>query len=498
MIDDVGGGVRDARYAPGGWGRHSLDRRKWAIEAVEDPVELDSHLIRERPPGVVIRRNGRTARILEVVRVILRLEHVEHVRPEGLRRLHDVGSSGVALAAYVEGRRGAVDRHADLDQRVDELRRGREVWLIRRQDVATRIPLLRRAQCAPVLHGKTARTDPAAALRVRTRRLVALCAVGAGRREANALDVRGGYGPVIPASTLDGVPSHLVDVVEELLAVPRGDVEHGLVRRDGIVHGLTELPRARRHRCHEIAARQLPLREEGNLDRRRIADRLREQPNHVVEVHRRPEPAIPPRGIVRASPRCGARLLLEHETIVHRRTDEVDAGDDEWIVEVVEGIAERRREQHRARRAGLMVIVHDLREPLAEQHARHVLRLGLRDHVEVTVVVVPDVFLIEARNARRRAFGLLGTRMYQSETSSIPSGFAWTASTMTSSRNRNVSASVPLTSCHTVSSSCWAPSTSVACRPPSIQTTAFPSAARRRASSSLSPSASASRRAISL
>jgi hypothetical protein len=72
-------------------------------------------------------------------------------------------------------------------------------------------------------------------------------------------------------------------------------------------------------------------------------------------------------------------------------------------------------------------------------------------------------------------------RMYQSETRSIPSGLACTASTTTSSRMRSVSGSSRLTSCHTVSISCCAPSTSVACSPPSIHTTARPSAASRAA-----------------
>src|SRR5687768_1820768 len=71
-------------------------------------------------------------------------------------------------------------------------------------------------------------------------------------------------------------------------------------------------------------------------------------------------------------------------------------------------------------------------------------------------------------------------RMYQSASRSWPSGLACTASTMTSRRNRVVSASVPLASSYTSSISCCAPRTSLACSPPSTQTTARPSSASAR------------------
>ena len=59
--------------------------------------------------------------------MILRLEHVEHVRPERLRRLHDVRAGRILLAGDRERRGRAMDGDAGLDQRVDELRRGQEV-----------------------------------------------------------------------------------------------------------------------------------------------------------------------------------------------------------------------------------------------------------------------------------------------------------------------------------------------------------------------------------
>ena len=52
--------------------------------------------------------------------------------------------------------------------------------------------------------------------------------------------------------------------------------------------------------------------------------------------------------------------------------------DDHRIEVVVERIAERRREHHRAGRAGLVMVVDDLRKPLPVHDAVHVAGLGLR------------------------------------------------------------------------------------------------------------------------
>ena len=101
--------------------------------------------------------------------------------------------------------------------------------------------------------------------------------------------------------------------------------------------------------------------------------------------------------------------------------------------------------------------------------------------------IVPNVFFLSS-----------GSCMYHPDTSSIPSGLACTARMIRSLRKRCVSSSLRLTSWYVVSMSWCAPSTSVACNPPSNQTTALPSLARARASASVSPSACASLREISL
>ena len=68
----------------------AFDLFERSFEPIQNSVELDAHLERQRPACVVIRRNRRAAGIREVVGMVLRLEHVHHVGPERLSRLHNV------------------------------------------------------------------------------------------------------------------------------------------------------------------------------------------------------------------------------------------------------------------------------------------------------------------------------------------------------------------------------------------------------------------------
>ncbi|MNE70388.1 hypothetical protein D3C80_1661790 [compost metagenome] len=88
-------------------------------------------------------------------------------------------------------------------------------------------------------------------------------------------------------------------------------------------------------------------------------------------------------------------------------------------------------------------------------------------------------------------------RMYQLETSSIPSGFSGANRMMVSFRTRRASGSSAVSHSCTAAIRAWGGTVSVECRPPSIQTTALPSADMARACSSVTPSALARRRAIS-
>jgi hypothetical protein len=134
--------------------------------------------------------------------------------------------------------------------------------------------------------------------------------------------------------------------------------------------------------------------------------------DHVVEVGGRAQAAVEPRRVGRPGTAGGAWFIFHQETLHHGRAHGVDTADDQGVNVVVEGVAERRHKQNCARRACLMVVVNDLREPLVIQHAIHVLGFGLRVGVEVAVVVVADVFLVEPRQAGERALlGILGAHV---------------------------------------------------------------------------------------
>ncbi len=113
----------------------------------------------------------------------------------------------------------------------------------------------------------------------------------------------------------------------------------------------------------------------------------------------RAQAAVEPRRIRHARARRDARLPLAVEPRPHQRTDGVDRRDRVRVLEVVERVTKRRREHHRARRAGLVVVVDDLRVPLAVQDLVDVLALDDARHVEVAVVVVARVLVVEHGNA---------------------------------------------------------------------------------------------------
>ena len=333
--------------------------------------------------------------------MILRLEHVEHVRPERLRGLHDVGAGRIVLAGDRERRGRAVHGHPGLEQRVDELGRRRKIRLVRRQNEAARVPRRRIAQELLEVFGRAAATPAASATGIRlvaaSGRAAAAATAADGRLRGDDPARRGR--PAVAVAAFDRVLPHLVDVVEEVLPVARRDVEHRVVRGHRVVDRLPEVPHLRLDRKMQVRVGQLLRRDERNAHRRRVADRLGEQADHVVEVGHRPQAAVPPGRIARALPARDAGLPFRREAAVHRGSHEVQLGGDERVEVVVERIAKGRREHHRAGGAGLVMVVHDLREPLEVHRAVHVRALGLRRHVEVAVVVVTDVLLIEPRQA---------------------------------------------------------------------------------------------------
>ncbi len=162
------------------------------------------------------------------------------------------------------------------------------------------------------------------------------------------------------------------------------------------------MPRLRLDGICQIVFRQLPVENKRNFHRRRVADRLRQQSDHVVEIRRRPETTVPPRGIARPGTHRGSRLPLGHEPRMHGRADHFDAKRHQRVEVVVERIAERRCEHDGAGRTGLVVVIDDLRKPFPIRDPVHVFRFRLGRHVEVAIVVVPHVLLIQHGNPRRR------------------------------------------------------------------------------------------------
>ena len=219
-----------------------------AVEGVEHAIEGDTHLVRQRVASIVVRPFRRTARIREVVRVILWLEHVEHVGPERLRRVHDIRARRIRLAAHGEVLRRAIHRDAHVPQRVHELRGGREVGLIRGDYVAARITVRRVVQYTVVerrlddgdfaigsRRDTLTRRGATAAGAVPRRRSSAPRRFAGGwrvaglRRAAAIGDLRGGllqpldvmprHRPRILFAALDRVHPHPPDVEQERLAV---------------------------------------------------------------------------------------------------------------------------------------------------------------------------------------------------------------------------------------------------------------------------------------
>src|SRR5207245_6504318 len=81
------------------WGFDFFER---AIEALQHALKLHGHLKGKGPAGHIVRRRRRSAGIREVIRVILRLEEIEHVGTKRLRGFHDVGAAGIFLAGRSE------------------------------------------------------------------------------------------------------------------------------------------------------------------------------------------------------------------------------------------------------------------------------------------------------------------------------------------------------------------------------------------------------------
>ncbi len=307
---------------------------------------------------------------------------------ERLRRFHHVRAGRIPLAGDLEVTRGTMHRDAVLDQRVQELDRRWEIGLVGGEDVSSGISVFGFAQHRKVFVGHA--TGPSKGLWLFL--LFSSLLVGNGLVDLiNQLWVNR---PAILAAALDRVLSHQVPVVQHRFPVSRGEVHHGVVGGDRVVHGLPEVPLLRFDGERLITVRQLPVWQERDAHRCRVADSFGQDADLVVEITRRPDVAVEPCRVTRTRTHRRTGLALGDEPAVNCRADRFNAQRYKGVIHVVERIAERRREHHCAGRARLVMVVHHLRIPVAIHDARHVLGLRLRHHVRVAIVVVSDVLLV--------------------------------------------------------------------------------------------------------
>ena len=93
---------------------------------------------------------------------------------------------------------------------------------------------------------------------------------------------------------------------------------------------------------------------------------------------------------------------------MHGRAQLLDLQGNQGIEVVVERVAKGRDKDDGAGGTGLVMVVDDLRKPLEEELVVHVGGFGHGGHVEVAVVIVPDVLMPEARHAFRRPLCYVG------------------------------------------------------------------------------------------
>src|SRR6185503_6442652 len=337
----------------------ALDFRRLNVEAVEDAIELHAHRVGERPTGVVVRPLRRTARIREIVRVILRLHHVEDLSARRLRRLDHERTGRIVFAVHREIRGRPLDRHANVAQRVHELDRRREIRLIGRDDVAASVALVLRLEdrvvrrdsghvvaiaaairrsaddeittgrrrCGCTRTAATATTAAACTTAATRRRPCLLCSGPAVERFFDRHDVLAADRPVVMAALGDRVLGHQVLVVQKRFTITARVVEDRVVRRDRVIDRTAEMPLLRLDRRGEIAARQQLIHDDRNATRRRVADDLGEDADDALEVANGTKTAVPPGRVARARAHREARLVFLEETLMDREAYCVEAHD---------------------------------------------------------------------------------------------------------------------------------------------------------------------------
>jgi len=206
---------------------------------------------------------------------------------------------------------------------------------------------------------------------------------------------------LLPAER-DLIASRLVAIEEQRVLVLRGELEHRQRRRFHVVHRIPQPPGSRRpwarvqalrpqfaHGVREVVDRVFVGRRV--LEERRLGPERRDvlEVRGIVHV-----PWIP--GVERGAHVRGADLAVLFEPLRDGHPDHVHFARHEVRRVGADRLREGRQPDAGRKRAGLMVDVDDLRLPLPPRVLEHA-RLDHVQHVGVTVVVVPDVLLIQPR-----------------------------------------------------------------------------------------------------
>ena len=222
----------------------------------------------------------------------------------------------------------------------------------------------------------------------------------------------------ITLAGFDGALGDVDEIADVLVVMQRRFFERRARRHQFHVHDVAHRPRAarprvgvigRRHQRVGQAARRrtqllaLDLHRRSDVDRRGFGQNA----DGIVIVRRGAQAAVPPCVISRIRDDAFEARGLKVQR--HLRAERADLAQDGRVNVRVRRVEERRHAHARAELPLLMDVVDDFGEPLAPKERRDNLRLDLRQHEPVAVVVVAGVVMIEHRRAA--AFVLRAERL---------------------------------------------------------------------------------------
>ena len=228
-----------------------------------------------------------------------------------------------------------------------------------------------------------------------------MCARFVALREGNAERVTRPHGG-------DGGPGARDRVAQEIAAIGRDRLQQRVRDDQLVVHDVAQPPPPPGPRVGEVGLGPVfdePLGAAGELARLDAHGRghprgrhFREEAGDVLPVPRRARPPGPVAVVLIGVDDAALALLLQAER--HGGPDEVHLAPDQRMDVGIDGVGVGRGEDAGAGRAHLVLVQPDLGKPLVVDRARQGLRLLLREHEPVAVVVVPDVVVVDPGHPR--------------------------------------------------------------------------------------------------